>query len=124
MHASGTIVLVDDDDDLRETVAEALQSVGHEVKQARNGQEAIELLTSMANTPCLVLLDFLMPVMNGAELLKVMSHCHRLASIPVVMVAGRRADPALPGLQGFVRKPVSLETLLRVVAEWCDADRT
>ena len=90
-----TILVVEDDDDIREGVCDILRHEGYEVREAEHGKRALELLETMAGKPCLVLLDLMMPIMNGPELLQVLEETHRLASLPVVVVsAGGSPDDA------------------------------
>ncbi len=112
------ILLVDDDDDLRAAIVVLLEAQGYKVREARNGKEALGILAEMT-TPCLILLDFLMPVMNGVEFLRAVAEDHRLAPIPVVMVAGVKADPATPGIRRFIRKPFSPDLLIAAVRDYC-----
>lgn len=114
---SRTVLVVDDDDDLRETVADVLEDAGYCVLQAADGREALARLDELNGNPCLVLLDMMMPGMNGAELLETLRAAQRLAALPVVAFSAnvQRA----PGTRGFLRKPASVATLLHVVEEFC-----
>ncbi|MDB4990025.1 MAG: Transcriptional regulatory protein [Myxococcaceae bacterium] len=88
-------MVVEDDDDIRELVAELLRDEGYDVREAENGQRALEQLDSMDKEPCLVLLDLMMPVMSGPQLLRILEQSHRLASLPVVVLsAGGRPEDA------------------------------
>jgi two-component system chemotaxis response regulator CheY len=114
------VLIVEDDIDIREIVAEALSDEGYDVRQAANGKEALTQLEHMDDQPCLVLLDLMMPVMNGQEVLKVLHESHRLASLPVVVVsAGDATQADVPEAKRFVRKPPSLDLLLKLVHEFC-----
>lgn len=113
------MLVVDDDDDLRETVAEILEDAGYCVLCAADGREALARLDELNGEPCLVLLDMMMPGMNGAELLEALRAAQRLAALPVVAFSAnvQRA----PGTRRLLRKPVSIAALLGVVAEFCGA---
>ncbi|MET0339535.1 MAG: response regulator [Polyangiales bacterium] len=116
-----TVLLVEDDDDIREVVAEVLRDAGYDVREAENGKVALEQLEHLHGTPCLILLDLMMPVMSGPQLLAVLRQSHQLASLPVVVLsAGGRPGDA-PEAQQFVRKPVSPDVLLRIVRDFCPA---
>ena len=59
------VIIVEDDDDIRDTFREVLESEGYHVLTAANGRVALDLLEGMRDVPCLVLLDLMMPIMNG-----------------------------------------------------------
>jgi CheY-like chemotaxis protein len=118
----GTVLVVDDDADLRDSIEAALASHGHPVVQAADGAEALAWLKSGVKDPCLVLLDLMMPGMNGFELRSRMTADPALATIPVVVItgAGLLADRRAGELSAEVlRKPIELPTLLRTVRRFC-----
>ena len=94
------ILLVEDNDDIRELYGALLRREGYEVYEAENGQVALEQLHEMHGNPCLVLLDLMMPIMSGPELLKVLHESHRLASLPVVVLSIARARSPSPPTRG------------------------
>ena len=111
------VYVVEDDNDLRRTLGEALEAQGYAVVAAANGAEALAALRSDDVHPCLILLDLMMPVMNGYEFRKEQRADPALAGIPVVVIsaharAGVDADAFLP-------KPVALRRLLAVIARFC-----
>jgi two-component system, chemotaxis family, chemotaxis protein CheY len=114
-----TILLVEDDDDIREVFAEVLREDGYDVREAENGKVALEQLAHMRGTPCLVLLDLMMPVMSGSELLKVLHDTHQLASLPVVVLSAGGSSSDAPEARQFLRKPVHPDVLLKVVNDFC-----
>lgn len=110
------VLVVDDDDALREAVADAISDAGYVVEQAENGRIALDKMR--AHSPCLVLLDLMMPVMDGWEVVAEMERDPSLASVPVCIVSAQdRIAP--PRSLKALRKPVSLETLLDTVGEYC-----
>jgi CheY-like chemotaxis protein len=117
-----TLLVVEDDAAIREALADVLEGEGFEVVTAEHGKEALERLRSMPR-PCLVLLDLMMPVMDGPAFLAELRRDDVLATLPVVIVSAWPADAAkLDGeSQGFIKKPVSLEALLEVVHRHCAA---
>jgi two-component system chemotaxis response regulator CheY len=110
------IMLVDDDDDIREIIAMVLQGEGYSTVEAPNGADALAILKGGARPP-LILLDMMMPVLNGAEFLRCIRADPGLASIPVVVLSGdtaaRHAAETL-GAVACLPKPVELDTLLEV----------
>jgi CheY-like chemotaxis protein len=113
-----TVLIVEDDADIRDTFRAILEDRGYCVATAGNGREALDRIA--AERPCLVLLDLMMPVMSGPEFLDVVKQDPRLASIPIVVVSayGEMLDDSAPA-EGFLRKPVGLEMLLQWVARFC-----
>jgi CheY-like chemotaxis protein len=86
LSAHRLILIVDDDDDLRETLVDALIFEGLTVASARDGQEGLAWLREHQGTPCLVVLDLMMPVMDGRTLLGLKAADPVLASIPVIVL--------------------------------------
>lgn len=107
-----TILVVDDDEAIRETLADVLREEGYDVVLASNGAEALERLT-WTKAPNLVVLDLMMPVMSGWELLEAVQADERLKKIPVLVVSAMTA----PGVCACIPKPLNLDVLLRAVAE-------
>jgi CheY-like chemotaxis protein len=114
-----TVMVVEDDADIREAVAEALRDDGYDVLEAVHGKHALELLEHMSGQPCLVLLDLMMPVMSGSELLHTLDETHRLATLPVVVLSAGGTPSEATGARHFLRKPPSMELLLHLVREYC-----
>jgi len=118
----GIVLVVDDDTDLRESLEILLTSRGHRVVTAADGGEALAWLRANPAEPCLVLLDLMMPVMDGFELRSAMGADPQLAEIPVVVITGAglmadmRADELPPQV---LRKPIPLKTLLDTVRAFC-----
>jgi CheY-like chemotaxis protein len=116
--ANQRILLVDDDADLRESLAEALEEAGYTVDRAGNGQEALQKLRSHtgAERPVAVLLDLLMPVMNGWQFCQLKRRDPAVADIPVIAMSGAVSrDPRSPyfiEVEDFLAKPVEFEDLL------------
>jgi len=110
-----TVLLVEDDLDVRDTLQDLLESEGFDVMPAANGKQAIDFLT--LNDPPgadLVILDLMMPMISGWEVLEVMTDDPRLADIPVIVLSAMAGDRPLRA-QGFVHKPFALETLVAAI---------
>jgi CheY-like chemotaxis protein len=113
----GSILIVEDDEDIRAAMAEILESEGFEVVVASNGQEGLEVLSQMS-APCLVLLDLMMPVMNGEDFLRHVRKNPAMDSVPVIIVTASGRTP-LPGTQGLLKKPFEIGDLFATVAAHC-----
>jgi CheY-like chemotaxis protein len=114
----GPILIVEDDDDLRDDIADILREAGAEVATARDGREALEVLRRDP-VPTLILLDLMMPRMSGWEFRAAQRQEANLAHIPVVVMSGvagigELAERVAPA--AILRKPFSIDALLRVVA--------
>ncbi len=114
--AGRTVMVVEDDACIREMVIQILASEGFTPVGARNGQEALHRLRQEHVHPALILLDLMMPVMNGGQFRAEQLKDPALAGIPVVvMSATDRADvPA----EAHVDKPFDIEVLLDVVSRF------
>jgi DNA-binding response OmpR family regulator len=112
------ILLVDDDDQLRESIAEGLEEAGFIVTRASDGADALGHLRT-SSLPSLVLLDLMMPGMNGWQLCEVMRADPVLSRIPVVaLTATASMDPEslhLCDVADWVAKPFELEQVLEVI---------
>jgi CheY-like chemotaxis protein len=107
------ILVVDDEVDLLEVTQFVLESEGFRVETARNGEDALTFLNA-GKRPGLVLLDLMMPVMNGWEFLTEVAKSPSLSSIPVVVLTA--AGPAtVPGTLEVLRKPIDLGLLVATV---------
>lgn len=114
------IITVEDDPDIRETVAEILETEGYEVKAYENGKVALDALREDPRAS-LILLDWMMPEMNGGEFL--VARCflpETAAKVPVVVVSAfpNIAKPTI-GVKAFVKKPFRIDNLLQVVQQHC-----
>ena len=124
--SAGPILIVDDDLDIREMLAEALQDQGFGVVTAANGLEAAKLIRSMASPPSLILLDLMMPVMDGYAFLRERSGDSLLASIPVAIItASHRVDLDQVGIgPRIIQKPIDLERLVDTIEDLSSGDCT
>ncbi len=114
------VLVVDDDRDVREAVREVLQDHGYDVQEAGNGQEALDLLRARSTPPCVILLDMMMPVMDGWKFREAQCNDPSLCEIPVVVLsAGTDHGVETPAPLDFLRKPVQLPPLLEAVARYC-----
>jgi CheY-like chemotaxis protein len=110
------ILVVDDDAAIRDVVADILQMSDYVVKTAANGAEALDQVR--AEQPAAVLLDLMMPVMDGWEFLRRCRECTPCASVPVVVMSAAHdaAEAAsVLGAQGYLAKPFDMDKVLDVV---------
>jgi CheY-like chemotaxis protein len=111
------ILIIDDDLDIRNTVAGILQDEGYRVAKAGNGQEALKLLEAAgAPRPQLILLDMMMPIMDGATFHEQQQQRPELASIPVLTFTAFGNPADVSWAAGRLTKPLRLEALLTMVA--------
>ena len=118
MTSSHTILVVEDDHDVRDAFVQVLQSDGYEAVPACDGEEALTQLRGGLD-PCLILLDLMMPRMNGWEFIE---HHRRLESRSPIIVVSAYGSPEQLGSQdviAYMRKPVDIEALLELIAQHC-----
>jgi len=106
------VLIVDDELDIRETIAELLRLEGHEPFEATDGEQALVRCRQLR--PDLVLLDLMMPGMNGWDFRRAQLRDPIIAAIPVVVVSAVARSRDLPA-DGFLQKPFSLDDLLALV---------
>jgi len=113
------ILIVDDDLDIREGLSEVLEERGYAILSAANGREALEGLRS-GSRPCVILLDLMMPVMDGYEFRAEQRKDPALASIPVVIITAGAADQREEiEASAVLRKPLDLRELVDVIQRHC-----
>jgi CheY-like chemotaxis protein len=108
-----TVLIAEDDDDVRQSIALILENDDFATACAANGIEALTRLK--ADPPDFVLLDLDMPVMNGFEFLKLKSQDPRIASIPVIAITAGESLSAPKGTVALLRKPFDLDAFLKLV---------
>ncbi|MCO5166769.1 MAG: response regulator [Planctomycetes bacterium] len=117
-----TILLVEDDPGIREALCELLTDSGYRAAAAADGQDAIRLLEGDGRAPCLVLLDLMMPGMNGWEFRRWLAGRPELAQVPVVLLSAHANLPAEAralDVAAFLRKPIDVDRMLDTVASLC-----
>jgi CheY-like chemotaxis protein len=108
------VLLIEDDADLRESLAEVLANKGYEVKTAIHGEAALEALRE-GDLPSVILLDLMMPVMNGWEFRLQQLSDPRLAAIPTVIMSAVASQAGNMGAVATLSKPVNLPALVSVL---------
>ncbi len=118
------VLIVEDDRDVRESLAEVLEDNEYCSLGASNGQEAIDHLRAASEKPCVILLDMMMPVMDGWQFRSVQREDPDLGNIPVVVLtANANIEEAADRLAvaACLKKPVQLDVLLSTVDRFCRA---
>lgn len=107
------VLIVEDNSDVRRLYAIGLNQRGFEVKLASNGAQALERVRS--EKPDVILLDWLMPLMDGGEVLEHLSN-DGAASIPVIVISGQAAPPVVdPRISRWLTKPIGIDELVSVI---------
>ena len=109
------VLVVDDEEGIRETLTEVIEMTGCSAISAADGAEALKMLAE--RRPCLIILDLLMPVMTGAELLEAMRKDPVLAAVPVVIATSvpHRAPAGVPVLT----KPIDIDCMWNLIRRTC-----
>ena len=114
-----SILVVEDEPELREVLQIALEADGYDVATAVNGRDALKHLRTTADT-CLIVLDLYVPVMNGREFRAAQLRDRSLAWIPVIVISGGlegARDARELGARAFMRKPVDVDALREAVRQ-------
>jgi CheY-like chemotaxis protein len=115
-----TVLIVDDESDIRDTLKEVFEDEGYDVVVARNGIEAMKVLAGPI-PPCAVILDLIMPIMTGNEVLAEIRRDPRLTAVPVIVST---SDPArAPSGVPVMKKPIDLNRMLAEIRQRCGPPR-
>lgn len=112
------VLLIDDDVDISEAIKAILIDEGYQISCVYNGKEALEFLDNAKSNPSLILLDIMMPKMNGYEFRKEQLKDNRINKIPTVVfsAAGKFEDEESYQFTETIKKPLDLERLLKLVS--------
>ena len=116
-----TVLVIDDDREVRESLRTLLQLDGYKVKTARDGQHALEQLRGGLR-PCIILLDLMMPAMDGQHFRAEQLRDPQFAHIPVVVLSGHydpQQNAASLGAAAYLRKPADINMVLRLIEAHC-----
>jgi len=111
-----SILIVEDDKPIREMMKTLLEIEGYEVIATSNGKEGIDAMEKKGN-PSLILLDMMMPIMNGWDFLDIVRSNPKTSKLPVVIVSAYSETAKSLKPKAFVPKPVQYSTLLKAIAE-------
>lgn len=116
------IVIVEDDSDVREALEEVLNEEGYQTQGFADGARALATMQQMTAPPRLILLDLMMPKMNGWQFREAQQEVPEVRSISTVILS---ADANVAqnlqslGAAGYLRKPIHIQTLLELVERFC-----
>jgi CheY-like chemotaxis protein len=116
----GTVVVVEDDLDIREVMRMVLETSGYSVLEASEGAEALSVVRG--RRPCVILLDLMMPGMDGFQFREAQLRDPAIAAIPVIIVSGGGGIPEKAAklcAAGYLVKPTDVHRMLVLVAEHC-----
>jgi CheY-like chemotaxis protein len=116
-----TLLVVDDDAVIRDSLADLLADEGYSVITAIDGADALKKLRDGMPTPCVILLDLMMPIMSGGEFYQAQQADPMLADIPVVVISadGNVKNKAQSFGGEYLAKPVKIDTVLSTVDRLC-----
>jgi CheY-like chemotaxis protein len=111
------VLVVDDDEAIRDAMREALEEDGYDVVTAGNGVEALEVLQAVP-APSAIVVDMMMPIMDGWQLVQRLKSDSRLSQIPVIAMSagGNRTLATSPVCKDYLAKPVKVSRLLEAIA--------
>ena len=116
------ILVIDDEELIRESLVEFLDDHGYQAIPAVDGRDALTKLSSARRRPCLILLDLMMPIMDGRSFREEQLRDPDLSAIPVIVLSAYR-DVARNanelGAAGYLAKPLKLQALLHLVQQHC-----
>ncbi|MFZ1120852.1 MAG: response regulator [Candidatus Binataceae bacterium] len=114
-----TILVVEDEDESRQVLMQILELEGFKAVGAPNGAEALDYLRS-SDLPCVIILDLLMPVMDGRQFRTALLQVADLATIPVIVVSAIDSSAVSDlGVVKAFRKPLDIDALVKIIREHC-----
>ena len=115
------VLVVDDDRDIRDTLIEMLEEHGYRAAGAANGRDALAVLGTSPHPPCLILLDLMMPVMDGRGFREEQLKNPEWAQIPVIVISAYSDAQAQARALDLpcMRKPLGMRPLIEVVQRHC-----
>ena len=117
-----TVFIIEDDVDTREMLGKFLELEGYHVETAANGKQALDRLVEGAPA-CVIVLDLMMPVMDGWQFRRMQINDARLAKIPTIVVsAAGRERMAQITADAYLAKPIDMDELLWRVSQFCPAN--
>ena len=113
------VLVVEDDRAIRQMIKDVLEVEGYTVFTAADGREGIEQLKSLSPSPCMVVLDLMMPGTNGWKFLDHQRSDPKLSAIPIIVCSAYSESAKSVKPNAILEKPVKLDALLHAVHEFC-----
>lgn len=119
-----SVMIVDDDAEIRLTIQDVLEFEGYTVLAAENGKDALTNLESLkpSEFPCVIILDIMMPVMDGLTFLREIKTKPFLSQIPIIVSTAMRDESALGAIANehdILKKPMNIDDILELVKKYC-----
>lgn len=115
------VLIVEDEPGIRDVLRELLESEGYGVRVSENGQDGLDNLNTNGDLPCLILLDLMMPVMDGWKFIETIEKNNRLKKIPIVVISAfsQKGANLKQKVQCILEKPLDIDVLFKVVESYC-----
>lgn len=117
-----TILIIEDDNEIRQTMVDVLEDEGFQVLSAENGLEGLKILNQYETAPCLIIVDWMMPILDGDGFRQEQLKSEKFAAVPTVLFSanGQISQKAIgAGYEEFIRKPIDLERLFELTSKYC-----
>lgn len=114
-----SVLIIEDEEAVRESIRDVLELQGYVVIAAGDGQTALEYLQLTDKLPCMILLDLMMPRMNGWQFLDQQRTDPKLSKIPVILCSAYKESAAAIKSAAMLTKPVQRHALLKTVENFC-----
>jgi two-component system, OmpR family, response regulator VicR len=118
-----SVMVVDDEDVLVEMLAALVEDLGHHPIVAVNGREALAKLSSLDKAPSVIVVDIMMPQMNGLQFVEAVRSDPRYANIPIILMSAASSPKNVNGDTHFLAKPFDMQTLADLI-EQCINEHT
>lgn len=115
------ILIVEDDEDIRETLGELIHGEGYTVTTAEDGEKALKSLET-GTLPDLILVDLMMPKMSGKEFIKKAREILKVKNIPIVVMSALNTNEAKTSeldVAGHLKKPLAIDELFSIMHRYC-----
>jgi CheY-like chemotaxis protein len=112
------ILVIEDNKEIQESLKLALELEGYHVFTADNGLEGLDQLSKIP-TPCVIILDLMMPVMDGWQFVEEVNKNLMFSTIPIVVVSAFGDKKTTPKSSDYIPKPIDLEALLKTISKHC-----
>lgn len=115
----GYVLILEDDQGIREMLRLTLELEGFKAHLAADGRQGLQLLSEIPR-PDVILLDLMMPVMNGWEFVEELDKDKNFATVPIVVVSANETKAQAVRQDRFLAKPIDIDALIEIVKHFCD----